>query len=109
MISNLSKKSVLSEKEEVKNGFEKTIGLIGKDKEKTILFNTRFGIHTFFLKFPIAVIVLSDDNKVMYLKKKILPNRIFIWNIKYKKVIELPCGKIEKSNTEIGDILEFKL
>jgi uncharacterized membrane protein (UPF0127 family) len=109
MILNSSKNTVLSEKEYEKKGLGKIIGLIGRKKESTVVFKTRFGIHTFFLKFPIDVVILSNKNEVVFLKQKMMPNRILIWNIRYDKVIELPNGKIEKSNTKIGDILEFNL
>lgn len=107
MILNSSKKTVLSETEYEKRGFGKLVGLLGKKKAETLVFNTRFGIHTFFLRFPIDVIILSNKNKVVFIRKNLKPNRIFVWNVKYSRIIELPSGKIEKSNTKNGDILEF--
>lgn len=109
MILNVTKKSVLSEKESVKTGFGKFIGLLKNKNADVIVFNTRFGIHTFFLKLPIDLIVLSKIGKVVFVKENVMPNRVVIWNIKYNKVIELPNGYVKKSNTKIGDILEFNL
>ncbi len=109
MVFNLTRKTVLSEKIALKKGIGKFFGLLTKDKAEPIVFKTHFGIHTFFLKFPIDLVVLSNEKKVVFVKENIKPNRIVVWNIKYSLVIELPRGFIKKSNTKKGDILEFNL
>ncbi len=109
MVFNLTKKTILSEKISLQKGFGKFFGLLRKNKAEPIVFKTRFGIHTFFLKFPIDLVVLSNDRKVVFIKENIMPNKIVLWNIKYNLVIELPKGYIKKSNTKKGDILEFNL
>ncbi|GEM_PF-5024313 len=40
----------------------KTIGLIGREKIAPVVFETRFGIHTFGLKFPIDVLVTESGS-----------------------------------------------
>lgn len=72
-----------------------------------MLLKTRFGIHTFGLKYPIDVLILNKQNYVVAMKEKLKTNRIFVWNIKYETVLELPYGVIKKSITRIGDILQF--
>lgn len=88
---------------ELNSLLEKTIGLIGKNNPEPILLKTRFGIHTFGLKFPIDVLILDDKNKIINLKNNLKPNRIFIWNPKYKNVLELPNGFIKKNNLKTSD------
>jgi len=41
----------------------RTIGLIGHDNPEPIMFYTKFGIHTFGLKFPIDVLILDKNNE----------------------------------------------
>lgn len=79
------------------------IGLLNSEKPHAIYFRTRFGIHTFGLKFPIDVIILDNNINVVRLKENLKPNRIFLWNPIHNRVIELPVGEIKKSKTEIGD------
>ncbi len=79
---------------------EKTFGLITADEAYPVLFNTRFGIHTFFMKFPIDVLVLDKENKVLTIKENLSRNRIFAWNPKYDTVIELPAGFIKRNKIE---------
>jgi hypothetical protein len=76
---------------------DRTIGLIGYEKPEPIMFLTRFGIHTFGLKFPIDVLVLDKNNKVVKLVENLKPNNLFDWPIKYNRVIELPTGYIKKN------------
>ena len=92
---------------EAKNLKEKIIGLIGKDKPEALMIKTRFGIHTFGLKFPIDVLILNNKNKVASLKKYLKPNRIFLWSPKYKKVLELPAGTIDKKEIKMQDAIDL--
>ncbi len=88
----------------------KTLGLIGKRNPEILLFKTRFGIHTFGLRFPIDVLILDDNGKIVQAKEGMGPNSIFFWNPKYKTVLELPVGDIKRKhfyiNTKILLIIE---
>ena len=91
-----------------KNLSEKVMGLIGKDKPISFMLSTRFGIHTFGLKFPIDVLILDKKNKVVFLKENLMPWRIFLWNPMYDKVLELPLGTIGKKKIKINDEIFLK-
>ncbi len=86
---------------------EKSKGLLGKKKAENVYFTTRFGIHTFFMKFSIDVVILTKDNKVAKVKKCLRPNRIFLWNPIFSKVLELECGSIEKLKLKKGDEIKI--
>ena len=94
---------------EAANIKDKVIGLIGKEKPVSLMLKTHFGIHTFGLKFPIDVLILNNKNKIMSIKKNLKPNRIFLWNPKYEKVIELPIGIVQKKAIKINDTIDLKL
>jgi len=79
---------------------DRMFGLLIKTNPRNMLFKTRFGIHTFFLKEPVDVIVLNQDFKVVTLKKNLKPNRFFFWNPGYFNVLELPTGTISKFKIE---------
>jgi len=84
------------------NILDRLTGLIGKHQAHGLLIRTRFGIHTFFLKFPIDVVVIDKDDTVVKLKDYIKPHRIFLWNPKYDRVLELPKGTIKENDITIG-------
>lgn len=107
MIENTTKKTTVSKKFSEKKGLGKLIGLMGNKPSQTLIFKTRFGIHTFFLSLPIDLMVVDKNKKVVFIKRRIKPNRLVFWNIKYDTVIEMPSGALEKSKTRKGDILKF--
>lgn len=89
-----------------KSLYDKMFGMMLAGNKDGLILKTRFGIHTFFMKNPIDVLILDNQKKVRLIKK-IMPNRIFIWNPKFDTVIELPEGSIKKLNIEVGDFLNF--
>jgi uncharacterized membrane protein (UPF0127 family) len=106
-IKNESTGAILSDNTIVaKTWKQKTFGLILAKKGSSMLFKTRSGIHTFFMKYPIDVLVLDKDSKVVDLKHELKPNRIFIWNVKYDTIIEFPPKTLGKTN--ISDKISLK-
>lgn len=88
---------------EPKHFFQQLIGLIGRKKPQALLLRTRFGIHTFGVRFPIDVVILDQNYRVVAIKKSLTPNSIFLWNPKYNNVLELPLGTIAEKNITIGE------
>ncbi len=89
------------------NAIEKTFGLIGRDTPIPFLFETRFGIHTFGVRFSIDVVVLNTNNSVVSLKKNLRPNSLYFWNPRYYKVLELPSGEINRKGIRKGDQMKL--
>ncbi len=84
---------------------EKTDGMSVFEKPRPVYFETRWGIHTFGVKFSIDVAILDMYGAIRALKKNMKPNSFFFWNPKYKRVLELPPAyEIEKD-----DVLELSL
>jgi len=84
---------------------EKSRGLLDAINGDAMMFDTRWGIHTFGMKFPIDCAICDEENEVRVVKTNIQKGKFFFWNPKYKKVYELPAGTLTKTNTEIGDVL----
>lgn len=87
---------------------ERTKGLIGEKIPRAILFKTRWGIHTFGMKFPIDCVVLDRQYRVGAICLNMGPNRVFFWNPRLSVVVELPEGTVKKSNLNIGDWLVLR-
>jgi uncharacterized membrane protein (UPF0127 family) len=105
-LKNTSKEKLISSNlKVVKSIIDLTFGLLLKSNPRSLLFNTRFGIHTFGLKSPIDVIILADNFRVVKMSKNLKPNCLFFWNPKYSIVLELPANSIEKSRTMLSDKL----
>jgi uncharacterized membrane protein (UPF0127 family) len=84
---------------------EKTEGLLAFAKPEPVIFETRFGIHTFFMKYPIDVLILDREGRVVKLKTYLKPFRIYFWNPYYNKILELPKGTIREKKIKLGDTL----
>ncbi|MDD2580839.1 MAG: DUF192 domain-containing protein [Desulfuromonadaceae bacterium] len=63
-------------------------------------------IHTFGMRFPIDVVFLDKENKVVGLAKTLGPNRIPHLYSSASSVIELPAGTIDEAHTVTGDYIE---
>ena len=63
------------------------------------------GIHTIGLVFPIDVIYLDDNHRVIHLIEHLGPFRIAPIRRHSSSVLELPARTIYSSNTQIGDEL----
>lgn len=85
------------------NFWEKCVGLIGKSKNTCLYLETRFGIHTFGMRYKIDILILDKKNIVHRLKRSLPPNRFFFWNPFFKKVLELPDSAISKKNIKLTD------
>ena len=88
---------------------EKIVGLIGKKQPYPLLLKTRFGIHTFGVRFPLDIIILNDQYVVTAIYENLKPNRIFIWNPLYQYVLELPAGTMTKKKIKIGTIVKLMI
>lgn len=86
---------------------DRMFGLLLSKNPRSLLFKTRFGIHTFFLKEPIDVIVLNDKLQIIKVKSSLEPNQLFFWNPEYSTVIELVKDSIRKFNIKPGQFLEI--
>ncbi len=64
------------------------------------------GIHTFSMRFPIDVIFLDRHRRVLSLRTELHPGRIAVC-LRAHSVLELPAGTIGRSQTRVGDQLEF--
>ena len=86
---------------------DQTFGMIRYKKPQALRIKTRFGIHTFFMKYPIDLLILDNTNTVVAMKEQLKPNAFFLWNIRYNTVLELEKGTITRTKTAIGDRLEY--
>jgi hypothetical protein len=104
LINKRTGRKIVNEIEKLSDYLDKAIGLLSDKFCNSLFFQTRFGIHTFGLKKPITVIICDDSFRIVKIKYKLTPNRIFIWNPKFRNVIELPYSNYRIKN---GDRLKL--
>jgi uncharacterized membrane protein (UPF0127 family) len=66
-------------------------------------------IHTFWMRFPIDVLYVDKNGKVLRADRAMKPWRIGPLIVRHGRfVIELPAGTIERTHTERGDQLRLE-
>lgn len=83
-------------------------GLIGADEIHNLYLETRWGIHTFGVKQPIDVLVLDKNTQIVKLKRNLKKNRIFMWNPKFSRILELPVNSIRRREIRVGDRIDLE-
>jgi uncharacterized membrane protein (UPF0127 family) len=89
---------------------DRTIGLMFVKEMKgfdALLLDPCNSVHNFFVRFPIDLIFLDDELKIVKLKKCFKPWRMTGIYFKARKVLELPNGTITSDISE-GDYLEVR-
>ena len=64
-------------------------------------------IHMFFMRYPLDIIFVSKDGRVVFMYRGIKPWRMGRVVRGAKIAIELPEGAIDRSSTQVGDRLEM--
>jgi hypothetical protein len=65
-------------------------------------------VHCFFMRFPIDVVFVSKEQKIVHISHSLKPWRISKIVGKAHYVIELNGGEATKAQTQIGDTLEWR-
>jgi len=112
MIKNKTKKTIISKKHKLcKSDFSKALGLMFSLKPHTLIFEfnkeKKVSLHMLFVFFPIDVIYLNENKKVVEIKNNFKPFTFYHPKKNAKYLIELPNGTIKKSRTSIGDKIIF--
>ncbi len=90
---------------EAESFIDQSLGILKYKIPTAMLINTRFGIHTFFMQYPIDVLVLDQTHQVIKIKENMQPNSFLFWNPKNSIVIELPAKTIANTKTRLYDAI----
>jgi uncharacterized membrane protein (UPF0127 family) len=88
-------------------------GLLGRSvaqfaEGKAIWIRPSEGIHTIGMAFPVDVAYLDASGRILRLYHKLPPFRIGAISFKARSVLELPAGTLERTGTQVGDVVEFQ-
>jgi uncharacterized membrane protein (UPF0127 family) len=65
----------------------------------------RYGIHMFFVRFPIDLLYLDSKFTVVELRSRLKPWRTYRSKAKASYLVELPAGTISRTRAKVGDKL----
>jgi uncharacterized membrane protein (UPF0127 family) len=110
-IINKTKNTVLAEDAVAADTvFSRLKGLLGRKafiKGEALIITPCNSIHTFFMRFPIDVLFVDKNNKIVKVLAQLSPFRFSKLYWKSKTVVELPSGKINSTQTQYGDSLQL--
>lgn len=108
---NQSKNTILAEDVFIaKTFFSRIKGLLGRKNflpGQALILNHCNCVHTFFMHFPIDLLFLDKDYKVIEALSEFKPNQIsrIYWHA--NKVIELPAGVIIATGTIKNELIQI--
>jgi len=111
-IINVTKDAVLADEAIIADTFLKRLrGLLGSKEFKNgqaVVIKPCNSIHTFFMRFPIDVLFVDKNHKIIAAVSHMPAFRIskIYFNAVY--VVELPAGLIKTTSTSAGDLLEIE-
>jgi uncharacterized membrane protein (UPF0127 family) len=108
---NVTKGVALASELEVAKSFAaRSQGLLGRSGLKPdagLLIDPCSSIHMWFMRFPIDVVFLDKQNRVVGLRRNLKPWGM-AWSWRGAKTIELPVGVIAATRTQVGDFVAFE-
>ena len=111
IVQNTERHSVLGNAIEVAGtASSRAKGLLGRESlaaGEGLLFKHCGSLHTFFMRFPIDIVYMNRNGRVLKSAQAVPPFRLVAapWHAFY--ALELPVGSIGASNTRPGDHLRF--
>ncbi len=108
-ITNLTRGTLIAGRVQIADTFlSRLMGLLNRSlaEGEGLIIPRCQSIHMLFMRFPIDVIFADKENKVVGLLRGLKPFRFspIFWKASF--AIELPVQTIEKSKTELGDVLQ---
>jgi uncharacterized membrane protein (UPF0127 family) len=70
---------------------------------QALILQPESSIHMFFMRFPLDVLFLDGEGRVLHLYESLRPWRVSRIVRGSKQVVEMPPGSIAASGTQIGD------
>lgn len=85
-------------------------GLLGRQalsRGEGLLIRPCKGVHTLLMKFPIDVIFLDRQSRIIGTIVNLRPHRITKIMLKAASVIELPAGTVQASGAAVGNVIDI--
>jgi len=111
-VYNESKNNWLMERGKLANHFwSRFLGLMGRRmlaEDAGLIITPSNAVHCFFMRFPIDVVYVDKQNRVVAIDHSLKPWRVGKPRRAAHYVIELPAGRAAATNTEPGDQLRWE-
>jgi uncharacterized membrane protein (UPF0127 family) len=111
IVKNADRETILGVAIEVAaTAVQRVKGLLGREcleDGQGLLFKNCSSLHTFFMQFPIDILYVDRQGKVLKAAQGVRPFKLVAAPFKAHYALELPVGAIRDSTTKVGDHLDF--
>ena len=111
-VTNSTRNAVVADRIQIADtSLTRLFGLLGKrhlDTGSGLWIKPSSGVHTLGMMFPIDVIGLDLELRVVKLWSNLVPFRVTSVSTKIRSVIELPAGHIAECGIKMGDVLQIQ-
>ncbi|SRR5271165_2982628 len=111
-VVNTTRDTVLGDRIGVaETSWSRMVGLLGKsglEPGTGLLIIPSQAIHTVAMRFPIDVIFVDRNWRVVHVRREMAPYRMTGLHWKANLVLELPAGVIAQTSTAVGDQLSIR-
>ena len=111
IITNSERGTVIGEAIQVAmTAVQRVKGLLGRDclaDGQGLLFKGSASLHTFFMQFPIDVVFMDRQGKVLKVARGVRPFKVVMAPFRSYYALELPVGAVDASSTRVGDRVVF--
>ena len=93
------------------SSFRRMKGLLGRKGLATgggLWIRPSSGVHTLFMSFPIDVVGLDKQYRVVHLWPAVRPWRVTRVSLAVRTVLELPAGTISATGLQVGECLTIR-
>lgn len=112
-VENRSRERSLGERIAVADGsWTRLRGLLGRPeprKGEGLLIIPSRGVHMFGMRYALDVVLLDREGQVVGLYPELRPWKSTRIHGDARTALELPRGSIERTDTQIGDLLEWEI
>jgi uncharacterized membrane protein (UPF0127 family) len=84
------------------------LGAVPLQKEEGLILVGEKSIHTLFMSFPIDVVYVDKEHRVIRTDVNMVPYRLGPLVVRSAYVLEMPVGTITDTRTRVGDQLRFE-
>jgi uncharacterized membrane protein (UPF0127 family) len=84
------------------------LGAVPLQKKEGLILVGEKSIHTLFMSFPIDVVYVDKEHRVIRTDANMVPYRLGPLVVRSAYVLEMPVGTIAETQTRVGDQLRFE-
>jgi uncharacterized membrane protein (UPF0127 family) len=111
-VENVTRGAVLAHNAQVADNIvTRFLGLQGRarlDEGHGMVIRPCSGIHTMFMRFPIDVLYVNKEDRVVHVEAAIPPWRVGRVMRVSHYVVELPAGTAARTGTQVGDQIALR-